>query len=85
MVFFCFFPSRQIEVRVKFLDPSRVMRTGKNEPAIHVGSTVTVSTGLPSIMLVDSDLVMDYFQNLAKGLMVEHNVTTGESKAILDQ
>jgi hypothetical protein len=52
-------------------------------PAIDVGTEVLTSTGLPSIMQADTDLIMVFLTNLTSSLLVEHNAATGESKLIL--
>lgn len=47
------------------------------EPVVSVGTTVSSAVVLPSIMQTDSELVVEYLENLANNLLVEYDENTG--------
>lgn len=46
-------------------------------------TTLQLSINLPSILLIDTELVKEYFQNISQNIRILHNTTTGENKIIL--
>lgn len=52
-------------------------------PALPMDITLQLSINLPSILLIDKELIKEYFQNISQNLRIIHNNTTGENKIIL--
>jgi hypothetical protein len=51
----------------------------KISPAVQCGSTLTLSTPLPSIIQADPDMIISFAENLSKNIKVEHDMKTGEN------
>jgi hypothetical protein len=85
----------QVDVKVTFRQASGIQHTKKADkrpstvksaasvPAVEAGTEVVTSTGLPSIMHADSDLITVFLTNLTSSLIVECNASSGECKLVL--
>ena len=69
---------------IRFLEDSKDNQL--NRVAVLAGTTVSLSTGLPSIMQADMDpeLTLEFFENLLKGLSVEHDSNTKVNSCIIE-
>lgn len=52
-------------------------------PALSMDTTLQLSINLPSILLIDTELVKEYFQQISQNIRIIHNGMTGENKIIL--
>ena len=57
--------------------------SSSNAPAISADTTMELVISLPSILAIENELVLEYFQNAAANLRVQHNTVTGSNTLLL--
>eukprot|EP00602_Paraphysomonas_sp_CaronLab_P005668 CAMPEP_0185027448 /NCGR_PEP_ID=MMETSP1103-20130426/12512_1 /TAXON_ID=36769 /ORGANISM="Paraphysomonas bandaiensis, Strain Caron Lab Isolate" /LENGTH=481 /DNA_ID=CAMNT_0027561449 /DNA_START=406 /DNA_END=1851 /DNA_ORIENTATION=+ len=53
-------------------------------PAVRGDSTMELQISLPSILSIESELILDYFRNAASSVRIQHNSGTGENIILLE-
>ena len=57
----------------------------KHTPVISADTTMELVISLPSILAIENELVLEYFQNAASNLRVQHDTVTGENTLLLGE
>ncbi len=72
-------------VTAQFISNTTFMfkRGSRHRPAVQTGSSVRVTTSLPSVIQADPDMLQTFAENLVHSLKVEHDCKTGDNELII--
>ena len=75
-----------IIVKLEVLSDSEAMYKEKkgNRAALRYGSVLQIETKMPSVLLVDNDVLVAFVENLVSCIRIEHDSRTGVNSLVIE-